>query len=365
MKKLSICLFAIGSIVLSCKEDPKEESPDYAGQRAATIEHISSQIIVPQYDLLKTDLKELHDTFENFMQDSAGTNVLALRNALLDTYVQWQYVSTFEFGPAAEVALRNAFNTYPCDTSKINRAISEGNTQFDQLGMSDAIGLPTLDYLFFEKSTAELQDAYFNHGLASQREHYTHELIDFLIDKLDHVILDWSAQGENYLSTFQNSSGTDVGSALGILVNSYNQHFERYFRDGKLGIPLGIRSLGIALPDKVESLFAQRSLILLNEHLTAMENLYLGRNENNNGDGLDDYLIAIGASDLHQSISNQFSMLHSCLSNVEDPLEVRVIDRKSDLEGCYEEMQKMVILLKVDMPSRMGILITYQDNDGD
>jgi hypothetical protein len=34
-------------------------------------------------------------------------------------------------------------------------------------------------------------------------------------------------------------------------------------------------------------------------------------------------------------------------------------------ETAYNEVRNMVVYLKTDMPSALGILITYQDNDGD
>jgi len=37
----------------------------------------------------------------------------------------------------------------------------------------------------------------------------------------------------------------------------------------------------------------------------------------------------------------------------------------SVVDAAYVELQKQVVLFKTDMPSSLGVLITYQDNDGD
>jgi hypothetical protein len=44
---------------------------------------------------------------------------------------------------------------------------------------------------------------------------------------------------------------------------------------------------------------------------------------------------------------------------------VAVNTEQSKVQDLYNEMQKMVVLLKVDLSSALSILITYQDNDGD
>ena len=42
-----------------------------------------------------------------------------------------------------------------------------------------------------------------------------------------------------------------------------------------------------------------------------------------------------------------------------------IINNQTQVEAAYAELQKLIVLFKVDMPSRLGVLITYQDNDGD
>jgi hypothetical protein len=41
------------------------------------------------------------------------------------------------------------------------------------------------------------------------------------------------------------------------------------------------------------------------------------------------------------------------------------MNNKDALLNSYEELQKLVPFIKVDMTSGLGVLITYQDNDGD
>jgi len=42
-----------------------------------------------------------------------------------------------------------------------------------------------------------------------------------------------------------------------------------------------------------------------------------------------------------------------------------VVGQQQDAFEVYAELQALVVLWKVDMMSALGILVTYQDNDGD
>ena len=41
------------------------------------------------------------------------------------------------------------------------------------------------------------------------------------------------------------------------------------------------------------------------------------------------------------------------------------MNNKTALSVTYAELQRLVPYIKVDMTSALGVLITYQDNDGD
>ena len=46
-------------------------------------------------------------------------------------------------------------------------------------------------------------------------------------------------------------------------------------------------------------------------------------------------------------------------------LEENITTHASDLNELYTLLQGQVVYLKTDMTSAFGVLITYQDNDGD
>ncbi len=48
---------------------------------------------------------------------------------------------------------------------------------------------------------------------------------------------------------------------------------------------------------------------------------------------------------------------------VPDPLSNSIVNSQAVVNAAYLEIQKLVVLLKTDMPSSLGVLITYEDND--
>ena len=63
--------------------------------------------------------------------------------------------------------------------------------------------------------------------------------------------------------------------------------------------------------------------------------------------------------------NNQFQLIKDNLSQLNDPLSNEILTNKVNVSNAYENMQQLVPLIKVDMTSALGVLITYQDNDGD
>ena len=148
-----------------------------------------------------------------------------------------------------------------------------------------------------------------------------------------------------------------------------NQDYEM-LKNARIGIPLVKKTLDIPLPNKTEAYYSGRSMELAIQHLKSIKELYSGINdEGNDGMGLDDYILGLeseGAiTGLNEAITTRFANIESMLATVPDPLSESVVNETVLLNELYNELVKQVASLKTDMPSAMGVLITYQDNDGD
>jgi hypothetical protein len=182
-----------------------------------------------------------------------------------------------------------------------------------------------------------------------------------------------TAWEDGFRTTFVASTGTEEGSSIGLLLNSFNQVYEKSIRKEKLGLPNGIMTFSeTPQPKLVEAPFAASwSIELMHEALIGCENFYFGDLEQGASQqiGLDDYLQSLGdveyGAGLDDVISGQLTAAKAAVLTMNDPLADYVVESQAATYDVFAELQALVVLWKVDMMSSLGVLITYQDNDND
>lgn len=352
MKNYLLFLAAALFLISACQSNDKDSDTEIAFDQTGFLQQ-EANIISSAYSNLARDINELQLLTDSFVANSTSTRLQSLQNSFKKTYLTWQNVSHYEFGPASSLTLKSNVNLFATDSSLIESNIQQGIYNVDLLANKNAKGLPALDYLLHH-SKDSIVLAEFNN---QNRKQYLQAAVNNLTTLANQVNTDWA----NYETSFITAKGTDVGSGTGLLVNALNQHLERFFRDGKIGIPLGVRSAGIARPRYTEAFYGQFSIELAKANLEAMRKCYLGEN----GLGLDDYLQASDAAALDQQIQDQMNLIDLKLSAISNPLSNAVVSNSQSVQELYNECQKLIVYWKVDLPSRLGILISYQDNDGD
>lgn len=341
----------------SCKNDDPNEPSGEGFDKEEMLENIGENVILANYSQLKNSVDGLESKAEAFELSKNETSLNALRDQFTAAHLAWQQCSPFEFGPAADLNLRLALNTFPTDTAKINQNITNGSVDFNAAQNADAKGFPALEYLFFEQSVGDAVSKLSKPEVWA----YVDANINFISDLVDQVNQKWES---DYLTEFKTNTGSSVGSSLGMLVNELNYDFE-LIKNAKIGIPLGKKTLGEPQLDQIEAPYSKTSLALAIANLSAVEALFAGAD----GSGLDDYLDALGAQyngeDLSAAIKAGFEESELALESIESDLTTAISDNPNQVENAYAALQNLVVLLKVDMPSQLGVQITYQDNDGD
>lgn len=362
---LGIALLVTGGFC--CKPEKEEETPKPEFDRKAMLENIGNNVIVPNYLSFKAKTFSLDSAVADFNSASDLTKLNNLQNLFKETYLLWQNISTFEFGPAYDILFRVNSNNFPTDTVQINSNITTGSYDPATAGNLDAKGFPAIDFLLFGRTDNNSILANFTSDAnAANRKTYLQNLSSELKSNASAVYNSWVG---GYAGTFSNNTGTDVGSSLGMLVNELNYDYE-ILKNYRIGIPLGKKTLGTPQPNKVEAYYEKNSVQLAVEHIKSIENIYLGRSKSgSDGLGLDDYLIRLEAQYnsglLSDAIKSQFSVTISKLQAIPDPLSETIVNNPAVVDAAYNEIQKLLVLLKTDMPSALGVQITYQDNDGD
>lgn len=373
MKKI-FTFAALGAIATavafsSCKkkDDGGSNNSSDNFDRKAMLTNWGNNLIVPAYKNLNDAANSMDAAANAFSQNPDANGLMTLQTAYLNTYKAWENASAFDLGPADDGYLSLAMNTFPTDTGIISSNITAGTYNLSAASNIAAQGLPALDFLLYGKANNnDVLQLFTTDSKAANRKAYLTALTGLVRSKVNAVYTAWSTGG--YLNTFINASGTDVGSSLGLLINGSIEDYE-VLKNNKLGIPLGKMSMGTIYPEKVEAFYSKNSVMLALMQLQNMQNLYLGKSDAGDGPGLDDYLVQLNAQynggSLNDAIKAQFTVAITKLQAVAEPLSGNIQTNPADANAAYTEIQKLLVLLKTDMTSALGVAITFGDNDGD
>jgi len=344
----------IGTLVFvsACNKD-KNNKEDF--DKAALLQNFADNIIQPRYADFKTKIDSLELLFAAFQTNPSTESFEDVKSHWKSCYLSFQRVKTFDFGPAMNTGFKGAIGTFPTDTTQISSNITAGTYNLATATNADAVGLAALDYLFFNSN------AYSNLTSNATYGQYCLDVIQKMKAETDAVVSAWSS----FKSTFIASTGNESTSMFSMLVNDFCQDWEEA-KAAKLGIPLGKYSLGIQRPEYIEARYSGYSLPILKASLKSIAEIYSGIGINGqNGVGFDDYLIALKKESLNSVIKDKFREIDSSFYVFNSSLELELTQNPTALENLFNAISEQVVFIKTDMTASFGILITYQDNDGD
>lgn len=364
MRLLTLVFLAL-AMLTSCTsdKDPFGKMNDF--DQGPMLENLANNLIVPSYLGLRDQTKSLKEAIAAYRSAPTVETLTAAREALKSARLAWQQCSPYQFGPSESNGLSGILNIYPVDTLKINRNIENGADDLTTLSNADARGFQALGYLLYRPGLSD--EELISATLAPDRLYA--DQVALLMEEASLTVYDqWAPEGGNYIGTFtsEDAYGVNVGSSVGKLINAMNLDFEQNTRDGKIGIPVGIRSLGEPILHACEAYYAGYSVELFKASIAAYYTLYKGAEDV----GLDDYLQAIEATttqneDLTVRIDTQFKALIEAGNMLEDPLPAQIANDQVTVQAVFAEMQRLAVLFKTDMASSLGVVITYTDTDGD
>ncbi len=367
--------FSILLVTASCgNKDKGTETPQgNPTDRAAMLTNIADNLVLPAYANFEAKLNAMISKSDAFRNDPTTSTLAAYRTAWADAYIEWQKAALYEFGPAADNALNSYMNIYPANVTNIQANIQAGNANLDVSGAYPTQGFPALDYLLNGAAATDndIVALYTTDPDAAKRKAYLLQLTNQMHSKFELVYQTWKT---SYRDSFVSSTGTGLFSSTSLMVNGIVFYYERYIRSGKFGVPSGAMVNGVVSAQSVEGYYDKNiSLSLAKAAHNAFVDFFNGKGvlTNTEGASLKTYLDGLGAKDattqvlLSENINTQFTVVSNKLNLLTDNLSNEVATNNTAMIAVYNEMQKLVGLLKVDMTSAMSITITYTDNDGD
>lgn len=374
MKKYVFSVLIL-ALIWACSSDAEgdasvDTSSTVSFERGPMLSNWADNIIIPSYEAFATSMEKLNTSFAAFKADASAANLVNFRASWRNAYKSWQRVSMFEIGPAETVGLRLNMNIYPTNTQKINGFIGSGTYNLSLSSNRDAKGFPALDYLIHGIAGDDAAIvAKFNDTNKEATFAYMEAILTDMTTLTTRVLQDWKS---SYRNVFISANGASATASVDRFVNDYIFYYEKFLRAGKMGIPLGVFT-GTPLPKNVEAYYeSEISNELFLEGLNAAQDFFNGKhfNVDNSGESLASYLDALNTvkngEDLNKIINNQFNTARAAVSGLSFfRSELENNTPPTNMLLAYDEVQRIVPLLKVDMVSAMSISIDFVDADGD
>jgi hypothetical protein len=369
MKKTN--LFLLTTLIFWSCTDNGPSGPDVDDfDREAILVNWADNIIIPALSNFAGLTEELNLAANTFANNPTQQNLTDLREQWLESYKVWQHVSMFEIGIAMQLRFRDNLNIYPTDTDEIRDNIEQGSYNLELPSLNNSQGFPALDYLLYglADSDTELLSFYTTHEHADAYNTYVTDLTTRIVTLTDTVLEEWTT---GYRDEFVSNSGNGANSSLDMMINDYIFYYEKALRAGKIGIPAGVFS-GSPLSSHVEGFYSgEFSKALFMESLNAAQNFFRGTHfgSSETGESLQSYLGFLetmkDGESLASLINNQFNVARLEAQGLNDNFAEQVESDNTKMLSTYDELQKNVVFMKVDMLQALNINVDYVDADGD
>lgn len=353
-------VFLLG--LFSCENEDNATSVEF--DRAAMLENIANNIILPTYEETNTSVQNLHSKAQTFVDNPTESNLESVRTEWQNSKLIWKKAEIFNFGPVDDLFIATSIDLFPTDVTDIENVIAStetiDQTLLQRLG-SNRKGYPAIEYLLFSEDLSTTVNGFVTE---SRRGQFLLLLTDDLQTNIASILNEWSANGNSYLQTFVEATDNSAAASATLLANEMIFLLE-VLRMNRIARPAGLEAGKDLDARLVESFYAKQSIPLALQTLDAVEQVFTG----GTGEGFDDYLDFLevqGQNDLlSEEIKAQITVCKTALQSLSMPLQDAISNEASQVTVVFEELQKLNVLLKADMMSNLGLVIIFSDNDGD
>ncbi len=349
----------------------EKEQPDY--DKKAMFINYADNLIQPAFTAYGQKLAALKTAFTNFSTTSDATNLTALQTAFLDAYTVWQSCEIYEkTTPSDEVMAIDNNNYFPSRADSITAYIQRGSTSlsFVKNRIKSDKGLPAMEYLLYGKDNAQTLIQFTTDPNATAYKAYLESLIDNCIQVNTDILTKWNTYRDIYI----NSLGTDAAGSLSLMVNSIARRIDDFKRH-QVGIPAGYQGNVKTIytkPEATQTYYAKKSVEYMLLTLDNLEKVLNGKSSTDTigGNGLINYIQTLNytstfGGNLADDVIAQIAVCKTKATACGTDYSNTVITDIAKADALFLEAKKLLVLMKVDVPSALGVSITYTDSDGD
>jgi uncharacterized protein len=364
MRRLSLLLTLF--LLTACAAIPGLSRFD----RGAMLRNLSKNVAYPLVQDAATQSEMLVQTAYAFRDNPTLETLSSLRGQWLVTKLAWERTEVVALD--ADMTLLTQIDKWPSNENFIEEFIAEEpaiTVDFVAGSGSTAKGLPAIEYLIFDTESED--SAILTRLQEPNRMAYLVAATENVRDNIHTLQRFWSAEGENYVATFASAERDDgdLQSSVSMSVNEMVAVLEGMVQK-EIAVPLGSKSYGEPFPTAAEGWRSLTSTQNLIANLEGVRFLLTGDSPaGTDGVGLNDYLDALNVMSgdvlLSEAINTQLDKAMAALQAIDQPLTVAIESDKASVERARDELRALLVLIKNDMASHLGVTITFNDSDGD
>ncbi|HEY0465688.1 MAG TPA: imelysin family protein [Polyangiaceae bacterium] len=335
------------------------------------------------------------------LDEAAKANVAApsdeaarvVKDAWLAANASWQVAEIFRFGPAARSAdqdpgaqeIRDQIYAWrfggrcPVETALVDKLYA--SPSFGSSLISNR-GLGAVEYLLFypgsdnqcpDYSTINKNGTWAALGAsesATRKREYAAAVAADVLKNTQKLLQAWDPAAGNFRQKLtQPGSGSVYPNEQAALNAVWHGIFyiEKEVKDYKLGIPLGVSECVSGLcPESLESRFANVSTANIRQNYLGFRRLFQGCGGNYTGLGFDDWLDAIGASDLRGRMLTALDGAQQAIDALDPPIEVSITQNTDRVWAVYTALKQLTDLLKSEFVTVLDLELPAgagSDND--
>lgn len=342
--------------------------------RHALLQDITLKVILPTYADLKQRTEELRQRAAALCEAPDTTALTSAQAAWRAARRPLKLAEPFQFGPIEDRRISAALDFWPVREDSIEGALASGtgpftNDAIEALGAASK-GLPAMEYLLFDPARGNPAVlASLSSGSAGRRRcEYLAALATNAAAKTAELYSVWDPAAGNYAAQYIEAGASSTAfvtqqAAVDRLVNQALTLTE-VVADRKLGDPLGASNGGVPQPQAVESRYSDNSLEDLEANLRGIQDLYLGSTTGSVGLGLSDVVRKRDAQ-LDTQIRESLRLALEAEAAIPPPLSRAVTQAPATVQAAFTQTKSLQRLMKVDMADLLGVILTFDGNDGD
>lgn len=376
MRKYLLLLFIV-AFASGCEDDAPIDDITNA-DREVMLRSLGENVILPGYITFAEDTWTLLGAVGRLTANKDQISLDSAQAAWLKVARSWKRIEIFQQGVLdvenPDSVIHNidygsgdwTLRTAPVDSAALFTAIKNitgaGTAYVEGLPVT-LRGIPVIEWLLFAGGDAAVLERLTTSPLAPEYREYLNAVTAALHNVSSVPADQWNPGNANYLKTFSENYGNDIGSSLGMLVNDMVSLSE-VIKNEKISRPLGIT------PDRVEARPSEQSLALILENVNGLESAFTADADGRTGKGIDELLRSIDAKvgddqDLVDAVMTQFGRIRASIGAINSPLHIAVTTERDKVNDLLNQIQTLIKLLKADVMVELGVMLTNFEGDGD